>query len=131
MEGHLKGSSQCKARWSAPVVGAIRAVPLGAGRGSKKVKDVEEESNADARSDSAASLSTAASAQVATEEREIRRLEKRLREISKLEERLAAGGNLDALQRAKIEQRHEVEIDLDSARGLAQARARGAAASAR
>merc|ERR1711972_1008456 len=90
----------------------------------------EEESNADARSDSAATcVSTAASSsQVPAEERDIRRLEKKLREIGKLEERLAAGEDLDGLQRAKIEQRSEVEIDLESARGLAQARVRGAAA---
>merc|ERR1712061_422026 len=109
-------------------MGVAVAVPRRAVVGSKQVKDVEEESNADVRSESAMSFSTAASSsQVPAEAREIRRLEKKLREIGKLEERFAGGEDLDALQRAKIEQRSEVEIDLESARGLARARVRGAA----
>merc|ERR1719413_267033 len=130
-EGHRTGSSQCKApgQAAAPVAVVVRAERRDGRSSRNDVKD-EEDSNADARSDSAAtSVSTAASSsQVPAEERETRRLEKKLREISKLEERLAAGEALDALQRAKLETRREVEIDLESARGLALARARGAAA---
>jgi len=76
--------------------------------------------------DSRSELSTAASSQ-APEDREVRRLEKKLREIQRLEERLAAGERLEKLQLEKLLQKEEVEISLDSARGLAEARARDAA----
>merc|ERR1719401_2545858 len=131
-EGHVQGSSQCHVRQSAvAAIGVAVAAPRRAVLGSKEVKDVEEEPNADTCSESTTSLSTVASSSlVPAEAREIRRLEKKLRGIGKLEERLAAGEHLDALQRAKIEQRSEAEIDLESARGLAQARVRGAASAA-
>jgi len=50
----------------------------------------------------------------------VRRHEKALREIAKLECR----GDLDALQRAKLERRSEVEVELSTAKGLARARAK-------
>lgn len=52
--------------------------------------------------------------------KEVRRLNKVLREITKLE----VCGNLDELQRAKVARKHEVEVELDTALGLAKARAR-------
>mmetsp|Transcript_2232 Transcript_2232/g.5855 ORF Transcript_2232/g.5855 Transcript_2232/m.5855 type:complete len:198 (+) Transcript_2232:83-676(+) len=53
-------------------------------------------------------------------DRAVRRHEKALREIAKLEAR----GDLDALQRAKLQRRPEVEAELSTARGLAGALAR-------
>lgn len=86
----------------------------------------------DARSElSAATLSTAASTASAVgpvpEEKEIKRLEKKLREVSKLEARAAAGERLEANQLEKVKQRADIEIELDTLRGLAEARARNAA----
>merc|ERR1719401_3219005 len=102
------GSSQCKApgKAMAPIAALVRAERRESRSSRNDVKD-EEDSNADARSDSAATcVSTAASSsQVPAEERDIRRLEKKLREIGKLEECLAAGEELDARQRAKLETR--------------------------
>jgi len=53
-------------------------------------------------------------------DRAVRRHEKALREIAKLEAR----GDLDALQRAKLQRRPELEAELSTARGLAGAFAR-------
>ena len=53
-------------------------------------------------------------------DKEVRRHEKTLREIAKLEGR----GDLDALQRAKLERRTEVEAELWLAKGLARFRAK-------
>merc|ERR1712032_175014 len=50
----------------------------------------------------------------------VRRYEKKLREIAQLEVR----SSLDTLQKAKIEKKHEYELELNAARGLALARAR-------
>merc|ERR1712216_803458 len=58
--------------------------------------------------------------QLAMMNKEVRRLTKVLREINKLE----VCGNLDELQRAKMARKHEVEVELDTALGLAKARAR-------
>merc|ERR1719189_2127311 len=52
-------------------------------------------------------------------DRAVRRHEKALREIAKLEGR----GDLDALQKAKLQRRPEVEVELSTAKGLARARA--------
>jgi len=57
----------------------------------------------------------------------MRRLEKKLREISKLVERAAAGEQLDVLQQAKVKSKEDVELELDTLKGLAEARARDAA----
>ena len=50
-------------------------------------------------------------------DKEVRRHEKTLREIAKLEGR----GDLDALQRAKLERREDVEEELSTAKGRARA----------
>merc|ERR1719436_1185834 len=76
---------------------------------------------------STSACSTVASSVPTAEEKEIQRLEKKLRDIAKLEDRLATGGRLDALQIRKIQQRQEVQVYLDAAKGLAAARLRGQA----
>merc|ERR1712060_535903 len=52
-------------------------------------------------------------------DKDVRRLAKKLREIVKLE----ACNSLDPKQKAKLEQKSDVEIEFDTARGLARARA--------
>merc|ERR1719251_128046 len=52
-------------------------------------------------------------------DKDVRRLAKKLREIVKLE----ACNSLDPKQKAKLEKKLDVEIELDTARGLARARA--------
>merc|ERR1711869_101378 len=77
---------------------------------------------------SEATTSTAATATFSNEEvrclaakdKEVRKLEKLLREISKLEE----CQHLDPLQKAKVARKPQVEIELETARGLAEARVR-------
>lgn len=71
--------------------------------------------------------STASAAGPAPEEKEIKRLEKKLRDISKLEACAAAGERLEVLQLEKVKQRADMEIELGTLRGLAEARARNAA----
>merc|ERR1719440_1545874 len=86
--------------------------------------DLDEESNA-------TDVSTAASItcvgvdeseveRLALLDKDVRKWAKVLREIEKLEGR----SDLDELQKAKILRRHDVEVDLDSAKGLAKVRAR-------
>merc|ERR1712100_837283 len=53
-------------------------------------------------------------------DKEVRRFAKVLREIEKLEGR----SDHDELQKAKIGRRHDVEVELDSAKGLAKVRVR-------
>merc|ERR1711934_1304477 len=83
----------------------------------------------DTKSDiSEATTSTAATVTFSNEEvrclaakdKEVRKLEKVLREISKLEE----CQHLDPLQTAKVARKPQVEIELETARGLAEARVR-------
>merc|ERR1712187_48787 len=80
---------------------------------------------------SEATASTAASTDVAgagpAEVRDMKRLEKKLREISKLTERACQGEKLDALQLEKMKQKPELEAELGTLRDLAAARARDAA----
>merc|ERR1719499_2031195 len=76
---------------------------------------------------SSTAASTASAGAPAAEEKEMKRLEKKLREISKLVERAAAGEQLDMLQQEKVKRRGEIEVELDTLRGLAGARARDAA----
>merc|ERR1739845_4015 len=74
--------------------------------------------------------STAASSVVVVDEEEVERMVsldknvrkflKVLRDIEKLESR----NDLDALQRAKVARKHDVELELITAKGLAKARAR-------
>jgi len=74
----------------------------------------------DALSDSAASASTAASAAEplalptlsVPEEKEARKVERKLREVAQLEDRLARGENLDALQLGKVARKAELEDTL-------------------
>jgi len=49
-----------------------------------------------------------------SEDKEVRKLEKKLRDICKLETRLAAGEKLDPLQVRKIEKKSELEEDLEA-----------------
>jgi len=70
---------------------------------------------------------TSADLMLTREGREVRRLEKKLREISKLADRAAAGEQLDALQEEKVKRKQDVEVELDSVRGVSGARAREAA----
>jgi len=53
-------------------------------------------------------------------DKEVRRLEKLLREIAKLEQ----SADLDVLQQKKVDRKSELELTLESTRGLAAARAR-------
>merc|ERR1739848_74432 len=57
---------------------------------------------------------------LASKDKEVRKLEKVLREIAKLEE----CQNLDVLQKAKVARKVVVEEELQRVRGLAEARAR-------
>merc|ERR1712166_158439 len=86
----------------------------------------------DTKSDtSEATVSTVASTMVfgseearclASQDKEVRKLEKVLHEIAKLEERQ----HLDALQKAKVARKPEVQAELERVRGLAEACARNA-----
>merc|ERR1711953_70318 len=53
-------------------------------------------------------------------DKDVRRLAKKLREMVKLED----SNSLNPMQKAKLEKKRDVEIELDTARGLARARAR-------
>merc|ERR1712045_53817 len=53
-------------------------------------------------------------------DKDVRRFGKILRETEKLEGRC----DLDELQKAKLGRRHDIEVQLDSAKGLAKVRAR-------
>merc|ERR1712039_1086732 len=55
-----------------------------------------------------------------SQDKEVRKLLKVLREIQKLESQ----SELDALQQAKVARKHDVEVQLITAEGLAKARAR-------
>merc|ERR1711988_1590073 len=57
---------------------------------------------------------------LASKDKEVRKLEKLLREILKLED----CPDLDVLQKAKVARKPQVELELETARGLAEARAR-------
>merc|ERR550514_1212681 len=57
---------------------------------------------------------------LASKDKEVRKLEKVLREIVKLEQ----NQDLDVLQSAKVARKSEVEEELERVRGLAEARAR-------
>merc|ERR1711976_581408 len=96
-------------------------------RGARAVLD------ADAKSDcTEATVSTMASEPIdreevraiAAQDKDVRRCEKKLRDVLKLKQRAAEGELLDALQVAKLAQEGEVKDLLDEAWGLAQARAR-------
>lgn len=63
-------------------------------------------------------------ANLAAEDKEVRRLQKKLRDITKLIERSVKGERLDALQDAKVAGKDELEQQLEDARVLARARAR-------
>jgi len=122
--GHVRGAcpmrqaarsaADADLRAASVLAAAAAALP----KASKKQPLLED-------ADSHSEVSTTASS--ASEDREVRRLEKKLREIARLEERFAMGERLDKLQLEKLQQKEEVEISLDSARGLAEARARDAA----
>merc|ERR1719413_5350 len=88
-------------------------------------KAVDEDSRSEySVATSSTVASTASAGARAVEEREMKRLEKKLREISKLVERAAAGEQLDMLQHEKVKHKGEIEVELDTLRGLAEARAR-------
>merc|ERR1712154_663824 len=53
-------------------------------------------------------------------DKDVRRFAKILRETERLEGR----SDLDELQKAKLRRRHDIEVQLDSAKGLAKVRAR-------
>merc|ERR1712060_414263 len=53
-------------------------------------------------------------------DKDVRRLQKKLRDIIKLE----SFDKLDELQQAKLDKKSEVQVELDTARGLARARAK-------
>mmetsp|Transcript_9335 Transcript_9335/g.20878 ORF Transcript_9335/g.20878 Transcript_9335/m.20878 type:complete len:217 (+) Transcript_9335:88-738(+) len=73
---------------------------------------------------SASSLSTSATNPTAQEEKAMKKLEKKLREVAKLEERLSNGEHLDKLQHAKIEQRSSIQSEIEDVKALAAARMR-------
>lgn len=86
----------------------------------------------DAKSDcTEATVSTMASVvdaeevrKIAAQDKDVRRCEKKLRDIANLRQRAADGETLDSLQMAKLAQQGEIEELLEEAWGLAQARAR-------
>merc|ERR1712012_1354196 len=53
-------------------------------------------------------------------DKDVRRLQKKLRDIIKLE----SCDNLDELQKAKLDKKFDVQVELDTARSLARARAK-------
>merc|ERR1712188_198888 len=57
---------------------------------------------------------------IVAKDKEVRRLEKLLRDIAKLEE----STDLDALQQKKVNRKSEIEVALETTRGLLAARAR-------
>merc|ERR1712224_136403 len=71
-----------------------------------------------------ATLSAVAPVLSGPEEREVRKLEKKLRDIAKLEKRHAAGEELDINQVEKVKQRCDVEAELATIKAMCAARAR-------
>jgi len=75
-------------------------------------------------------VSTAASSVVVVDEEEVERmasLDKEVRKVSKVLreiEKLELRSDLDALQKTKVARKHDVELELITAKGLAKARAR-------
>merc|ERR1711904_210159 len=117
-----------KAAWEAQRA-EKRVVHNGPSHGQQAAKLVDF----DAKSDSTeATVSTMASQpvnaeevqKIAAQDKDVRRCEKKLREIAKLGKLVAEGAVLDSLQVAKMAQRAEVEDLLNDAWMLAQARAR-------
>lgn len=122
--GHVRGACPVLQAARLAADAELRAASARAAAAAALPKAFEKQpvlEDADSRSE----ISTAASS--ATEDREVRRLEKKLREIERLEGRFTAGERLDKLQLEKLQQKQDVVISLDSARGLAEARARDAA----
>jgi hypothetical protein len=127
-----------KAEWESRQVEREKKQAAWVAEQAKKIvaRDALEEARAAARKAYAASvcssetLSTFAPSSVAvdydaarrmaSEDKDVRKLEKLLRDIQKLE----GMSNLDKLQQEKLSRKAQVLVDLDTARGLAESRAR-------
>mmetsp|Transcript_48874 Transcript_48874/g.90153 ORF Transcript_48874/g.90153 Transcript_48874/m.90153 type:complete len:212 (+) Transcript_48874:90-725(+) len=72
------------------------------------------------------SQSTAATNPTANEDKIIKKLEKKLREIEKLKERIANGEKLDALQFQKVGGEADIKMEIEDTQALAAARLRHA-----
>mmetsp|Transcript_48875 Transcript_48875/g.90155 ORF Transcript_48875/g.90155 Transcript_48875/m.90155 type:complete len:213 (+) Transcript_48875:64-702(+) len=72
------------------------------------------------------SESTAATNPTANEDKIIKKLEKKLREIEKLKERIANGEKLDALQFQKVGGEADIKMEIEDTQALAAARLRHA-----
>merc|ERR1712045_907999 len=89
----------------------------------RSVKAFDEESNATVStlaSITSLAVDEAEVERLARLDKDVRRFAKILRETEKLEGR----SDLDELQKAKLRRRHDIEVQLDSAKGLAKVRAR-------
>jgi len=87
-----------------------------------EIASSDKDADADASSESTAATLSFVAAKCESEDREARKLQKKLRDISKLQEREARGERLDLLQLKKIDQKITIEVAFE--RTLAQADAK-------
>jgi len=90
--------------------------------GEMAVADKDVDTDADSESTAATLSSVAATCE--TEDREARKLQKKLRDIAKLQEREARGERLDSLQLKKIGQKVTIEVAFEWTLARAAAKAR-------
>jgi len=90
--------------------------------GEVAVADKDVDTDADSESPAATLSSVAATCE--TEDREARKLQKKLRDIAKLQEREARGERLDSLQLKKIGQKVTIEVAFEWTLARAAAKAR-------
>merc|ERR1712193_407636 len=110
-----------KARWEERQ--AVRLATKLAKNEASAARDWDTKSDISEATTSTAATVTFSNEEVrclAAKDKEVRKLEKVLREIAKLEE----CQHLDPLQTAKVARKLQVEVELETARGLAEARVR-------
>jgi len=91
-----------------------------------EIASSDKDADADASSESTAATLSFVAATCESEDREARKLQKKLREISKLQEREARGERLDSLQLKKIDQKITIEVAFERTLARTDAKARGA-----
>merc|ERR1712185_123790 len=91
---------------------------------SGEIATSDKDADTDTRSESTAATLSFVPATCESEDREARKLQKKLREIAKLQEREARGERLDSLQLKKIDQKVTIEVAFEWTLARAAAKAR-------
>merc|ERR1739848_487790 len=118
--------SRKKAEWEAQQAQYEKKKAARAERQAKRAQEWDAKSDISLASTAVTAASTLTCEQelevcaFVAKDKEVRRLEKLLRDIAKLEQ----STDLDALQQKKVSRKSEIEEALEAARGLAAARAR-------